>query len=183
MKKNKYKKFLNKNKDKVFSYAVYFLHCWEDAEDITQEVFMKLWNNWYHINPQKRESWIMRVTHNCCIDLLRKRKKMTQTADIDIINSKNLSDHTDIFSNPEKQYHLTEQQKIILSAMAKLPKKQQNVLILYYFYDKRIKEISNLLEIKESTLKVILHRARKSMKTLLSEYFYEKKGGQYEFAV
>lgn len=183
MKKNKYKKFLEKNKDKVFSYAVYLLHCWEDAEDTTQEVFLKLWDNWYKINPQKRESWTMRVTHNCCIDLIRKRKKIQQTTESEIINSNNTYDYSDVFSNPEKQFHLTEQQKIILTTMAKLPKKQQNVLILHYFYDKKIKEISTMLEIKESTLKVILHRARKSMKTLLSEYFYEKKGGQYEFAV
>jgi len=184
MKKDKYKKFLNKNKDQVFSYAVYLLHCLEDAEDVTQEVFIKLWENWYNINPQKRESWTMRVTHNCCIDLIRKRKRIKQTAfDMNSIDFKKIKDYKNIFLNPEKQFHLTEQQKIILSSIEKLPVKQKNVLILHYFYDKKIKEISNILEIKESTLKVMLHRARKSLKTLLSEYFYEKKGGQYEFAV
>jgi len=184
MKKDQYKKFLHKNKDQVFSYAVYLLHCLEDAEDVTQEVFLKLWENWYNINTKKRESWVMRVTHNSCIDVIRKRKRIKETdKDMNNIDPRHITDFKNIFVNPEKQFYLTEQQKIILSSIEKLPVKQKNVLILHYFYDKKIKEISDILEIKESTLKVMLHRARKSLKTLLSEYFYEKKGGQYEFAV
>ena len=184
MKKSIYKKFLTKNKDQVFSYSVYLLHCLEDAEDITQEVFIKLWENWHSINPQKRESWTMRVTHNACIDLIRERNKIKQTTyNSHTIDFKEVFDHHDIYSNPGEKYYLSEQQKVIVSSMAKLPEKQQNILILHYFYDKKIREISEMLDIKESTIKVILHRARKSMKTLLSEYFYEKKGGQYEFAV
>lgn len=184
MKKNKYKQFLNQYKDQIFSYAMYLLHCMEDAEDITQEVFIKLWENWYRINPQKRKSWTMRVTHNCCIDLIRERKKVKQTSyEAKTFDFRETLDSDDVYSNPGEKYHFSEQQKIILSSMAKLPKKQQNILILHYFYDKKIKEISEMLDIKESTIKVILHRARKSMKVLLAEYFYEKKGGQYEFAV
>jgi len=184
MKKSRYKKFLNKNKDQVFSYAMYLMRCQEDAEDITQEVFMKLWNNWNRINPQKRGSWTMRVTHNCCIDLIRERKKLKQISyDANKIDFNKVSDYENVFLNPEKQYNLTEQQKLILSSLSQLPKKQQNILILHYFFDMKIRKISDMLEIKESTIKVILHRARKSMKTLLSEYFYEKTGGQHEFAV
>jgi RNA polymerase sigma-70 factor (ECF subfamily) len=65
---------LQSNRDQVFSHALYCLRDPEDAQDVTQEAFVKLWRNLDNIEPGKAESWLKRVAHNLCIDLIRKRQ-------------------------------------------------------------------------------------------------------------
>ena len=50
----------------VFTYARYFLNDQESAEDLTQEVFLKLWNHWEEIDFERVDAWLMRVTRNAC---------------------------------------------------------------------------------------------------------------------
>lgn len=184
MKKKIFKNFLNQHKNSIFSYAIYLLHNKEDAEDVIQEVFIKLWKNWNRIQPGKHFSWIMKVTHNCCIDKIRKRKNF-QFSDqpVDSLDMSNSNDYSNVILNPEKQYAIIEKQEMLYSALKKLPEKQKNILLMHYFLDMKIKTISETLDIKESTIKVTLFRSRKTLRTLLTDKFYKKIGGNYEFAV
>ena len=63
------------HKDRVFRYAYYTLRNEVDAEDATQEVFIKLWNHFDDVNMLKVKSWLMRTTYNHCIDMIRKRQR------------------------------------------------------------------------------------------------------------
>jgi len=74
MKLKKFKNIVKDNKDKVFSYAMYFLHNMQDAEDVTQDVFVKLWNKRDSVDVKRIVPWLMRVTHNHCIDIIRQKK-------------------------------------------------------------------------------------------------------------
>ena len=58
----------------VFTYARYFLNDQESAEDVTQDVFMKLWRHWDAIDFERVDAWLMRVTRNACYDALRGRR-------------------------------------------------------------------------------------------------------------
>ena len=55
----------------VFTYACYFLHDRASAEDLTQDVFLKLWRHWEKLDFDRVEAWLMRVTRNACYDKLR----------------------------------------------------------------------------------------------------------------
>ena len=71
-----YKKLVNENKDLVYNQAYYYTGSREDAEDITQEVFIRLWDRMDEVKPGIRKFWILRVTKNLCIDYQRKKKVM-----------------------------------------------------------------------------------------------------------
>ena len=65
---------LESNRDRVFRQALYCLRDPDDAQDVTQDVFVKLWHKGDGIEPGKAPGWLMAVTHNLCIDLIRRRR-------------------------------------------------------------------------------------------------------------
>jgi RNA polymerase sigma-70 factor, ECF subfamily len=67
-----YKTLVNRYKNKIFSYALYMVKNRMDAEDISQEVLIRLWKNMGKFKLPAAGSWIMRTTHNLCIDYLRR---------------------------------------------------------------------------------------------------------------
>ena len=62
-----------RNKDSVFSFAYYYLGNRQEAEDVTQDVLLKLWTNWSGVPSEAIGPWLNRVTRNASIDCLRRR--------------------------------------------------------------------------------------------------------------
>ena len=108
---------IREEKDRIFSYAYYLIKNREDAEDIVQEVLVKLWQHWNEIDPVKRMGWIMRVTHNTCIDWTRRkrsmnsRRKMVSSVNPDLLPA-------DRAAAPDEAVILSEQHQSLLEAMA-----------------------------------------------------------------
>ncbi len=69
----RYKIILQQFKNKIYSYSYYLLKNRMDAEDVTQEVLLSIWQNLDKVNAFALKTWIMKTTHNKCLDLLRKR--------------------------------------------------------------------------------------------------------------
>ena len=76
-----YQQAIDQYRHRVFSFAHYSLRVKEDAEDVTQEVFIKLWQHWQKIDHEKLGGWLMRVAHNSVIDHVRKQRP--QQANVD----------------------------------------------------------------------------------------------------
>ncbi|MCK4303646.1 MAG: sigma-70 family RNA polymerase sigma factor [Candidatus Eisenbacteria sp.] len=165
-----YKDIVRENKDRVFSHALYLLRCREDAEDATQEVFVRLWNHRNRIARRRVEAWIMRTAHNFCIDLLRKRQtcgsrmRRWPGADPD-----SFAIRMDCTANPEERYEFTRKQEALLSAMELLPEKTRSILLLHYFHGFKYKAIGEILGTKVGAVKVAVHRGRKALRRLLAE--------------
>jgi RNA polymerase sigma-70 factor, ECF subfamily len=70
----KYNILVNKYKNRIYSYAFYMMRNRMDADDITQEVFIRIWKNMGVFSMSSAKSWIMKTTHNLCLDYLRSRK-------------------------------------------------------------------------------------------------------------
>lgn len=175
MKRLTYQNFLNKNQDRIFSYAMYMLRNREDAEDVTQEVFVKMWKNWENIHKEKRDAWILKVAHNYCIDMLRKKhspKKSWSTIE---------DKHTDSLSieksiTPEKQMEMTEVQKALLAAMSNMPEKMRSMMLLHYFQGEKFEVIADMLDMSLSAVKTGMHRGRKQLKTTMERQYPELAG-------
>lgn len=150
-------------KNDVFRLAFSYTKNIADTEDITQEVFVKLYNNFYLFKNEKYlKKWLMRVTINQCKTLFLsawKRKILPMTD-----QEENTFYETSEIENNE-----------ILDAILKLPKKYRLVIHLYYYEDYKISEIAGILNIKETTIQTQLSRARNLLKDLLKEAWnYEK---------
>ena len=86
----KFEILIKQHKNNIYNYALYMMKNRMDADDITQEVFIKIWNNINNFNIKAAKSWIMRTTHNLCIDYLRKQQT-SQKREVNIDNSVNIS--------------------------------------------------------------------------------------------
>jgi len=73
-----FEEVVSQQQRKVYSFAHYYLGSPEEAEDVTQEVFFKLWRNWHKIDLTSVRPWLLRVTRNACFDRLRQRRSTSR---------------------------------------------------------------------------------------------------------
>ena len=137
----------------------------KESEDVVQETFLKVFKN---IQSFKEKSslytWIYRIAMNLCKDILEKR-----------INSLSFNEDIEIESDSIEDIALDNIDKILLKEkLFKLPYIYKEVLILFYFEDLSIKEMSTILEEKEGTVKSKLSRGRNILKK------YLLKGGDFD---
>ncbi len=133
-----------------------------EAEDILQEVFIKVYKNLRGFNRKlKFSSWIYRITRNEVISNYRKRKNKahgnTYDFDNDIILT--IPDNIDIEAEIEKG----ELQEKIKQSLSKIDIKYREVIILKYFEEKSYQEISDILKKPSGTVATLINRAKKKL--------------------
>jgi RNA polymerase sigma-70 factor (ECF subfamily) len=141
-----------------------------DAEDITQEVLIRTWQNINNFNFNAAKAWMMRTTHNLCIDHLRKNKTINyREQELDEDFHENIADKTpDGNPNIIAEKNITE--SIIKEAIERLPERLKSPFVLYQLQGFKYKEISQILDAPLNTVKVNLLRARKQLQKELKEY-------------
>lgn len=130
-----------------------------DAEDITQEVFLKIIRHDMRYQSMEHErAWIVRVTVNLCRDLLKSKWHKTSVSMEEISEAQRGSCE-----------NFTEIQDDMMWAVLQLPEKYRNCLYLFYYEDYSIKEIAQSLEMPENTVKTNLKRGRQALKEFLEK--------------
>ncbi|MGP7817367.1 sigma-70 family RNA polymerase sigma factor [Niallia sp. 01092] len=145
--------------DMVIRLAYTYVKKKEAAEDISQEVFVSCYK---HLDEFKEnasyKTWIYRITVNKCKDVLKSWHFRN------IFNK----DTTKLLS-PIPVKESVERNEDIFNKVLALPVKYREVIILYYYEDISIREISDLLGVKSNTVKTRLHRGRNALKITLDE--------------
>jgi RNA polymerase sigma factor (sigma-70 family) len=152
----------------VFSIALKVLRNREEAEEMAQESFIKAYKS---LNTFKRKAkfstWLYRITYNNCISEVRKRKiRFISTDDIEV---KDDFSEINLDGIPEEN-----REKYLKIALEKLQEDEYTLVLMYYFEDQSISEISKITGLTESNTKIKLHRARKKLYTVLNELFKEE---------
>jgi len=130
-----------------------------DAEDITQEVFLKIIRHDMRSQSMEHErAWIVRVTINLCRDLLKSKWHKTNVSMEEVSEAQRGSCE-----------NFTEIQDDMMWAVLQLPEKYRNCLYLFYYEDYSIKEIAQSLEMPENTVKTNLKRGRQALKEFLEK--------------
>ena len=170
---SKFNFLVDQHKNRIFNYALYMLRNRMDAEDITQEVMIRTWQNINKFNFNAARSWIMRTTHNLCIDYLRKNQLSFQREiPIDNENENYLEDKS-IEGNPAIVANKKMISTKIKSAIENLPEKFKSPFVLYELQGFKYKEISKILDVPLNTVKVNLLRARKHLQKELKVYKHD----------
>jgi len=166
---------LNKYRNLVFSIMVKMVRNHQEAEDLTQEAFMKAFNSLSSFNDEFAFStWLMKIASNNCIDFLRKRKLRTYSIHepIQYKDEKIEIDIPDHEPTPEKQLLQSERAKMIQSAIDELPERYRYVILLRHKEEKSYEEISEILNLPLGAVKAQIFRAReilnKKLKTLIN---------------
>lgn len=150
------------------------MHNQMDAEDITQEVMIRTWQNIDKFNFYAASAWMMRTTHNLCIDYLRRNKVQFQR---EISIDDNLSERIEDKKHstmPEKKLSQNMLNEKIKSAVENLPERLKSPFVLYELQGFKYKEISKILDIPLNSVKVNILRARKQLQKDLKVYANEE---------
>lgn len=155
--KNALNFLLNKYRQNAFAIACKFVQDKENAEDIVQEAFIKVF---LHIKQFKNESafttWLFKIVYNESLKHISKNKKINLiNEDVEkeeIINSNNTTD---------------EKKQIINQSLQELTPNEYLIIQLFYWEEKSIKEISLITNQTAANIKVLLYRARKKIETFI----------------
>ncbi|MBR2927269.1 MAG: sigma-70 family RNA polymerase sigma factor [Clostridia bacterium] len=166
-----FEELLVRYENRVFAYAYHMLANHADAEDVTQEVFIKLWS----ATPQFRgeaslSTWIFRITRNACIDFLRQRREDVQSLYLqDEDGSSYQVDLVDeeIAHNPSAYFAREEQIEMVRAAIRELPLPYREILILRDYEGLSYEEIASLLSLELGTVRSRISRGRLKLKKIL----------------
>jgi RNA polymerase sigma-70 factor (ECF subfamily) len=156
--------------DKLYLMAFRMLGNRQEAEDVTQEAFLRVYRNLDRYDEGlKFSTWIYRIATNLCIDRLRKRKA-TYSLDAESVDHEGLDGYAVIPSDdrtPESEMLLTETQRIVREAIETLPAKYKSVMVLRYLHDLSLQEIGEVLDMPVTTVKTRVHRGREFLRKKL----------------
>ena len=170
----KFDYLVKQHNEKLFNYALFMMKNQMDAEDITQEVLIRTWQNINKFNFYAAKSWMMRTTHNLCIDYLRKNKKLNYNEmQIEEDYQEKIVD-PDLEGNPEILVDKIITDEKIKSAIENLPEKIRSPFVLYEIQGFKYREISQVLDIPLNTVRVNILRARKQLQNELRTYAEER---------
>lgn len=155
--------------DMITKLSFSYLKDWGKAEDVTQEVFITCFNKYSTFRGESTvKNWLYKIAINKCKDILRS----WQFKKVVILNTF-LQEHLkDTSKSPEQQIIVQDEKDELVQKVLSLPIKQREIIILYYYEDLKIKEISDLLNLNPKTVKTRLYRGR----MLLKNQF---KGGKF----
>ena len=151
---------VDKHKAKAFNIAFRILKSREDAEEVTQDSFLKAYHSLKEFRQEaKFSTWLYRIIYNNCISKLRKKKPAVDSYDDEQFE---WFEPADTAAELEK-FHELEQKKYINEALARLPGEDASVVSLFYMDDCSIDEICEITGLGQSNVKVKLFRARKRL--------------------
>jgi RNA polymerase sigma-70 factor (ECF subfamily) len=157
-------KLAKRHRDTVLSLAYDFLNDYETAQDVAQDVFMKAFKNIGDFEEKSRfSSWLFRITVNASLDARKskiRRRKYLLSKEVHPDNSR-------VKAETANQNGVDD---ILLAALNKLSDHQQSAIVLRYFHDKSVREIADVLDCTESTVRSHLHRALQKL-----EKIYKKR--------
>jgi len=166
----KYRFLIQQHKNLIYNYSFYMLKNKMDADDVTQEVFIRIWQNLGKFNLLAAKTWIMRVTHNRCLDYLRRRKtELNRSYFIDEEFEETVSDKVEI-NTPATKTHVAMLTSKVQDAIQELPENLRSIFVMYELHGLKYKEISKTLDLPLNTVKVNLLRARRKLQEGLKRY-------------
>lgn len=149
-------------KDKVFRLAKRLLVSNEEAEDATQEILLKLWNKKEQIQDYKNvEAFSMTMIKNFCLDKLKSK----HAQNLKIVHSNYQDNNVSL----QKQVELNDSLSWVSKIMEELPEQQKIILQLRDIEQYDFNEISEMLDMNETAIRVALSRGRKTIREKLTK--------------
>lgn len=156
----------------VFSTAYRLLADRAEAEDISQEVFLKAYTHFDDLQTSKAVGgWLKTVTRNLCLSFLtRRRSRWKLFSEFDSDDDEHAGQFEDKLSEPEttsRELDATDRRELLSAELDKLPVPQRVALVLYHFHEMSYEEIAAELQVSLSKVKIDIHRARQTLRRRL----------------
>jgi RNA polymerase sigma-70 factor (ECF subfamily) len=165
---NALKEIINKYTPQVYNFVRHFIGG-DEANDVTQEVFIKIWKNLKKFNKDKSsfKTWIFVVARNTVIDFTRKRKNIPFSSldDEENIFEENIKDEILL---PDEALQKLQDADFLNSMLEKLSEQYKLILILHYQEEMTFREIAEILKKPLNTVKNYHFRAIKQLKDMIA---------------
>lgn len=164
---NAYSKLVDRYKDLVFTLAIRMLKNREEAEEVAQDTFIKVFKSLDNFQgDSKFSTWIYRIAYNTCLDSIKKNKKFINDIAIDEFTVNKIK----TIDNALETIISKERSQLIKECIDRLPEESSALLTLFYFEELSLEEISKIINVEANTVKVRLFRARKKLAVILEQY-------------
>ena len=163
---NAFTQLVNRYKDLVFTLALRMLKNREEAEEVSQDTFVKTYRS---LNKFKGDSkfstWIYKVAYNSCLDRIKKNKKYLNDVEINEFTEHQVKTVNNAFDALVEE----ERNQLIQDCLHLLPSDDSFLLTLYYFEEQSLDEIADIVGISTNNVKVKLFRSRKKLASILKD--------------
>lgn len=160
-----FEQLISSVRHKLYRTAYSYVRNEQDALDIYQETIYKAYTSLKKLKkPESFQSWIIKILVFKSIDFIRKESRHFSTGDEELF--------VELISKESTDY--IDQSMDLSEAFKFLDPKYKTIILLRYYHDLSIKEIANMMNYPEGTVKSYLSRAQKQLRPILKEgYFYE----------
>jgi len=139
----------------------------EQAEEVAQDTFVKAYESLAKYRGEaKFSTWLYTIAYRKSLDSVKSNKRLITSELIEEINEGDIEQVTDALSYLQEQ----ERKKIIAESILKLPQEIAVLVTLYYFEEKNIKEIADIVGLTADNVKIKLFRSRKKLYSILKHY-------------
>ena len=158
-----YSILVNRYKNKAFSMLNRMLNNEFDAEEVLQDCFLKAYKSLVNFKGESKFStWFFRIVYNTALTKLSSKKRRTEN------EMSSIEEHFDL----ESEYGSDEIEKkdvnqLIYDTISKLPERYSAIITMFYLNEMSIEEISEVMQITVSNVKVMLYRSRNSLRDLI----------------
>ncbi|MBU8893698.1 MAG: RNA polymerase sigma factor, partial [Bacteroidales bacterium] len=166
--------FVEKYHQLVLNVCNNILNNYDDAMDVSQEVFMKIYDSADQFRGESKiTTWLYRISVNKSLNYLRSKKKEKWFTSLDLLFSSETKsiEPEDSELKPGESIEQEESKKALYYALRKLPEKQNIAISLNSFDDLAYKEISEIMNISVSEVGVLINRGKKKLHKLILDYY------------
>jgi RNA polymerase sigma factor (sigma-70 family) len=168
---------VDRYKNLVFTLSLKMLQSREEAEEVAQDVFIKVYKSLEKFKTESKFStWLYRITYNSCIDTLRSKKRNASLFSLNDFEEDEVVSLINVLDTIEER----ERKQMIQKCLSLLPPEESFLLNLYYFQGNSLKEISKIMSINENNLKIKLFRSRIKLAGILKTQLEPEIINQYE---
>lgn len=153
---------------RVFTFARSLLSNREEAEEVTQDVLLRLWRHQRRVDEERLGTWLLRVTRNACYDLLRRRRSH-QIAAGPPADEEEAAEVPSAEPGPEARIQASDFRRRLKAALDEIGEPYRTVVVLREVQGLAHREISEALGVPEATVRVHLHRGRRRLRDILRE--------------
>lgn len=163
---NAFAVLVDRYKDMIFTLSLKMVKNREEAEEVAQDTFIKIYNSLTKFKgDSKFSTWIYKIAYNTCLDRLKKNKKEDLNISIDKFSSHLIKTMDNALSALEEK----ERKQTIQKCLNLLPGDENFLLTLFYFEDQNLEEIGKVMNISANNAKVKLFRSRQKLAVILRQ--------------
>ncbi|WP_298881442.1 sigma-70 family RNA polymerase sigma factor [uncultured Polaribacter sp.] len=163
---NAFAYLVDEYKNMVYSLAYKMTKNKEEAEEISQDTFIKAFKNLSKFKgDSKFSTWLYRIAYHTSLDAIKKNKKNNSNVEINEFTFNQIQSVENILEGIERK----ERSIILSGCLDKLPEEERSIIWMFYYDELSLKEITEITDFSEANLKVKLHRARKKLLAIVEE--------------